>query len=184
MNKTVRLPSIAIAAVLTSVVLVGATADREPNASTVANLLDVQDCEYECQWEDCRRGHKLIYQDTGKGTHDQFREMGEHPECIALACYPWHGSCGLEQVGSGEDIDAAIELIPELKVTALLELHETVPSVVVHPKRQAVQILGCGEKVLVSVELTADQKAGLELLAPMRSNTSLGDGDGDWQDAR
>ena len=67
----VRLPSIAIAAVLTSVVLVGATADRKPNATTVADLLGVQDCEYECQWEDCRRGHKLIYQDTGKGTHDR-----------------------------------------------------------------------------------------------------------------
>lgn len=44
-------------------------------------------------------------------------------------------------------------------------LSQTMPRLIVHAGRQAVQVTGCGDKVLASVELTAAQRADLEFLA-------------------
>lgn len=44
-------------------------------------------------------------------------------------------------------------------------LSQTMPRLIVHAGRKAVQVTGCGDKILASVELTAAQRADLEFLA-------------------
>lgn len=165
MKMMFRFASIAIAALLTTAILVGATADPEPDvAAKVAELLGTMHCEYRCESGDCRTGHKLWYARNGESAyHDQYLSAGEETECIGNGCSPWH-DCEGHQFAS-QDIETALELIPALSMVALLELHETMPRLIVHAGRQAVQVTGCGDKVLASVELTAEQRADLEFLA-------------------
>lgn len=162
-NKMFRFPSIAVA-ILTTAILVGATVNPKPDATAkVAELLSAMHCEYRCESGDCRTGHKLRYARNETAYHDQWLSGGEETECIGNGCSPWHDCEG--QHFASQDIDTALELIPALSMVALLELHETTPRLIVHTGRQSVQVTGCGDKVLASVELTTEQRADLESLA-------------------
>lgn len=61
MRKIVRIPSMAILAILTMAAIVSATADRGPDAATtVADLLDTPECNYSCETYPCAfLGHVL-----------------------------------------------------------------------------------------------------------------------------
>ena len=164
MKKMFRIPSITVAAVLTTALLVGVAADPKLDVTAkVAELLGTMHCEYRCETGDCSKGHKLRYAPNETAFHDQYLSKGEEEDCIGNGCSPWH-ECEGQQFAS-QDIDTALELIPALSMVALLELHETMPRLIVHAGRQAVQVTGCGDKVLASVELTVEQRADLELLA-------------------
>ena len=165
MKKMFRCPNIAVVAVLTTAISVGATADPYPDAKAkVAELLGALHCEYRCETGDCRRGHKLRYvAGNEKAYHDQYLSAGEEDDCIGNGCSPYH-DCDDPRLAS-QDIDTALDLIPTLSMVALLKLDQTMPRLIVHAGRQAVQVTGCGDKVLASVELTAAQRADLEFLA-------------------
>lgn len=163
-KRVFRFASIAVVAVLTTASLGGVSANPEADVTArVGELLGEMHCEYRCESGDCRTGHKLRYARNETAYHDQWLSAGEETECIGNGCSPWH-DCEGEHFTS-QDIDKALELIPALSMMALLELQQKMPRLIVHAGRQAVQVTGCGDQVLASVELTAEQRADLESLA-------------------
>lgn len=96
------------------------------------------------------------------GNDDQYMNDGTHVDCYWWDCSPWH-DCSEETFTMG-DLEAAVQLIPEIPVETLMLMDETVPNLIFHADREAVQVTACTGAVLASVELTASQKADLASL--------------------
>ena len=118
----------------------------------VLSAIKLRACDTNCEFSTCTApSHKNI-------AHPQGNDGGEIHTCATSP-----GGCEdhVCNVSAAPEIQQLEKLIPQLNGRALHALAGQYAALTINTERGAVQVLGCGQKVLLSLNLTDQQAAQL-----------------------
>lgn len=93
----------------------------------------------------------------------RLNENGGNDQGVQHFCIETELGCDYHECGSGGDLDGLVDLLTLANAADLRALESLDLGVSVNLQRAAVQVVGCGDKIALSVPLSAEQLVGLGL---------------------